>query len=57
MRTLVLCDDYYHPARVARAGLQPLEEHGWEFDWIEHASGWSVKRMSDFPVVLLTKMN
>jgi type 1 glutamine amidotransferase len=57
MHALVLCDDYYHPAHVAHAGLHPLEEHGWEFDWIEHASGWSAKRMSDFLVVILTKMN
>ena len=42
MRVLVLCDDFYHPARVARAGLAPLEERGWSFDWIEHAGDWCV---------------
>ena len=57
MRTLVLCDDYYHPARVVRAGLAPLEDPGFEFDWIEHASGWSAERMLQYPVVIFTKMN
>ena len=57
MRTLVLCDDYYHPARTARMGLGPLEERGLEFDWIEHADGWSAERMHAYPAVILTKMN
>jgi len=57
MRTLVICDDYWHPARTARAGLGPLEGHGFEFDWIEHAGEWSAERMADYPVVILTKSN
>jgi uncharacterized protein len=57
MRTLVFCDDYYHPARIARTGLAPLEDRGFEFDWIEHAAGWSGERMRAFPVVIFTKMN
>ena len=57
MRTLVLCDDYWHPARVVRAGLAPLAEVGFELDWIEHAAEWSAERMRSYPVVLLTKMN
>ena len=57
MRTLVICDDYYHPARVPRAGLAPLEARGFTFDWIEHASEWSAERMRAYPVVIFTKMN
>jgi type 1 glutamine amidotransferase len=57
MRTLVLCDDYWHPARTPRAGLGPLEERGFEFDWVENAGEWSAERMADFPVVVLTKAN
>ena len=57
MRTLVICDDYYHPARVARAGLAPLEARGFTFDWIEHASEWSAERMRAYPAVIFTKMN
>ena len=57
MRTLVICDDYYHPARVPRAGLAPLEARGFTFDWIEHASEWSAERMRAYPAVIFTKMN
>jgi type 1 glutamine amidotransferase len=28
-----------------------------EFDWIEHADGWSSERMRAYPAVILTKMN
>ena len=57
MRTLVLCDDYYHPAHIARTGLAPLKARGFEFDWIEHAAGWSAERMRACPAVIFTKMN
>ena len=57
MRTLVLCDDYYHPARTPRAGLAPLEQAGFAFDWIEHPGDWSAERMADYPLVVLTKAN
>jgi type 1 glutamine amidotransferase len=57
MRTLVLCDDYWHPARTARAGLAPLSDAGFEFDWIENAGEWSAQRMAEYPLVVLTKAN
>jgi type 1 glutamine amidotransferase len=57
MRTLVLCDDYWHPARTPRAGLGALQASGFEFDWIEHAGEWSAERMAEYPLVLLTKAN
>jgi type 1 glutamine amidotransferase len=57
MRTLVLCDDYWHPARTPRAGLEPLAGGGFEFDWIEDAAEWSAERMAGYAVVLLTKAN
>ncbi len=57
MRVLVLCDDYWHPARTASTGLQPLEDAGVMFDWIEDASEWTAERMAQYPVVLLTKSN
>ena len=57
MRTLVLCDDYWHPARTPRAGLGALHASGFEFDWIEHASEWSAQRMAEYPLVVLTKSN
>lgn len=57
MRALVLCDDFYHPAAVARAGLAPLERRGWSFDWVEYAGDWSGERLRGYGVVILTKMN
>jgi type 1 glutamine amidotransferase len=57
MRTLVLCDDYWHLARIPRAGLAALGDCGFEFDWIEDASEWSAERMGTYPLVVLTKSN
>ena len=56
MKVLVLTDDRWHPASTPRAGLQPLADE-FEFDWIEHAAGWSAERMAACPVTLLTKSN
>ena len=57
MNVLALCDDYWHPARTPRAGLAPLAEAGFAFDFIENAADWSAARMADYAVVLFTKSN
>lgn len=57
MKTLVLCDDYWHPARVPREGLSALIDQGFVCDWIEDAREWSAERMADYPLVILTKSN
>jgi type 1 glutamine amidotransferase len=57
MHALVLCDDIWHPARTVRMGLQPLEQAGMTFDWIENAGDWSAERMAGYPVVILAKSN
>jgi type 1 glutamine amidotransferase len=57
MRTLVLCDDRWHPAQTPRAGLEALGDCGFEFDWIENAGEWSAERMAGYPLVILTKAN
>jgi type 1 glutamine amidotransferase len=57
MQVLVLSDDFYHPARVAREGLAPLGEAEWQFDWIEDAREWSAARMQGYPLVVLVKSN
>jgi uncharacterized protein len=57
MNVLVLCDDYWHPARTPRAGLAPLEKAGFQFDWIENAEEWSAERMAAYHAVILTKSN
>ena len=57
MKTLVLCDDYWHPARVPRAGLSGFNDQEFAFDWIEDAREWSASRMAAYPLVILTKSN
>jgi type 1 glutamine amidotransferase len=60
MQVLVLCDDYWHPARTAREGLKPIEQdnmHRFKFDWIEDAADWSEERMMKYSLIILTKSN
>jgi uncharacterized protein len=57
MKILVLCDDYWHPARVPREGLEPINGTEFTFDWIENAGEWSLDRMLQYPVTILTKSN
>lgn len=57
MNVLVLCDDYWHPARTVRSGLAPLAGAGLEFDWIEDAADWSAEKMAAYPAVVLSKSN
>jgi type 1 glutamine amidotransferase len=57
MKTLVLCDDYWHPARIPREGLGALPGAGFTFDWIENARDWSAETMMAYPLVILTKSN
>ncbi|MGC9347596.1 MAG: ThuA domain-containing protein [Anaerolineae bacterium] len=57
MRVLVICDDHWHPISTVREGLTPLEDKGFEFDYIDDAREWSAGRMSDYPVVVLSKSN
>ncbi|MHB1317151.1 MAG: ThuA domain-containing protein [Anaerolineae bacterium] len=55
MRVLVICDDYYHPASVVRAGLSLLTET--TFDYIEDAGDWSAAKMAPYAAVLYAKSN
>jgi type 1 glutamine amidotransferase len=57
MKILVLCDDYWHPARVPQEGLEPLSGAEFTFDWIENAEDWSLEDMQRYPAVILTKSN
>lgn len=57
MKILVLCDDYWHPARVPREGLGTLTGTEFMFDWIENVRDWSPETMMAYPMVILTKSN
>jgi len=52
---LVLCDDFWHPARISRVGLGSLARDEFTYDWIENARDWSPARMAKYPVTILTK--
>lgn len=56
-KTLVLCDDYWHPAALIQQGLSTLQEHGFQFDWLENARDWSALYMNTYPLVILSKSN
>ena len=57
MRVLVLCDDYWHPARVPREGLGAMPGGEFAFDFIDDAGQWTREGMAGYPVVILTKSN
>jgi len=57
VKTLVLCDDFWHPAQIPREGLGALNGTEFTFEWIENALDWSAERMADYPVTILTKSN
>ena len=57
MKTLVLCDDYWHPAWVPRKGLGALTGGEFTFDWIEDGRNWSPQTMLKYSLVILTKSN
>lgn len=54
---LVLCDDQWHPAAVARTGLAALGNGEFSFDWIEDAGDWSAQRMAGYRLTVLVKAN
>jgi type 1 glutamine amidotransferase len=58
-KILVLCDDYWHPAKTPRAGLQKLAGDAREiaFDWMEDAKDWPALHFRDYPLIILTKSN
>jgi type 1 glutamine amidotransferase len=55
MRTLVMCDDYWHPASTPRAGLAALGECDFEFEWLENVQDWSPDILSAYPLVVFAK--
>jgi type 1 glutamine amidotransferase len=57
MKALVLCDDFWHPARVPREGLAALGDCGYTFDFIENAADWSAEKMNAYPLVIFSKSN
>jgi hypothetical protein len=57
VKALALYGDTWHPARIAREGLERLNGSEFAFDWIEDAREWSSERMMTYPLVILAKSN
>jgi type 1 glutamine amidotransferase len=55
MNTLVLCGDYWHSPRIAREGLEVLQQTDFTFDWMEDARDWTPEIMMSYLLVILTK--
>jgi len=57
LRTLVLCDDAWHPAEIVRRGLLALAEPRLAFEFIAHGSRLSPVMMKEFPLIVVAKAN
>jgi type 1 glutamine amidotransferase len=57
MRTLALLEDEWHFADVPQAGLQRLEQFGFEFRWLENTDDLSAQQLAQYPIVILAKAN
>jgi len=57
VKLLLVCDDYWHPGRVVREGLELLQKDGFELTVIENGSEVSPEKMKEFPVIIFSKSN
>lgn len=57
VRTLVLCDDAWHPAEVVQRGLNALSDPRFSFEFVAHGSRWAPEAMRKFPLVIVAKAN
>ena len=57
MRTLVLCDDAWHPAEVVQRGLGALVDGRFAFEFAMQGEKWSAAMMDEFPLVIVAKAN
>jgi len=56
-RTLVLCDDAWHPGEMVRHGLDELGAGDFAFEFLEDGKACSPAHLAGFPVVMLAKAN
>ncbi|HEY1719180.1 MAG TPA: ThuA domain-containing protein [Verrucomicrobiae bacterium] len=57
IRTLVLCDDLWHPGAIARRGLKALGDCGFDFEFLKNNADWPVLDWRKFQLVVLAKSN
>jgi type 1 glutamine amidotransferase len=56
-RTLVFCDDQWHPATDVQRGLEALGPSPFAFEFVANGGEWSSPQLNDFPVVIVAKAN
>lgn len=57
LRTLVLCDDKWHPAEVVQRGLNALGDARFAFEFSTHGNRWSPTMMENYSLVVVAKAN
>ncbi|WP_424767798.1 ThuA domain-containing protein [Paenibacillus sp. sgz302251] len=57
MKIGVICDDYWHPGKTIKEGLEPLSQAGFQFSYIVCASEWSRTWIEQQDVIVLAKSN
>jgi type 1 glutamine amidotransferase len=57
LRTLVFCDDLWHPAVTVRAGLATLCAGEFEFEFAADAAACAVGRLQEFDLAVLARAN
>lgn len=56
-RSLVLCDDEWHPVETVRRGLNALADSRFDFEFATQDGQWSPAMMKDFQIVIVAKAN
>ncbi len=57
LRTLVLCEDCWHPADMVQRGLAALAEPRFDFQFVTEGDKWSSALMADSQVLIVAKAN
>jgi len=57
MKTLLLCDDHWHPGNVPINGIAPLKAKGYSFDVIKDAGDFDPDMLNAYDTVMLCKCN
>ncbi len=55
IQTLVFCDDYWHPAELVRAGLEPFWGDEFDFTFVENTCALSLTAIRSYPLCILAK--
>lgn len=57
IRTLVLCDDQWHPAADVQRGFAALGASQFDFEFETDGAKWLPEKLTQFPLVIVAKAN